>query len=174
MTRRRLALSNKKIRNIPRRLKALAKWSTDFEGCFPDDLTQEEKYCHWKIPVITTLVEGKQATPAIRKECAQQLINAAGHLLLARPAEAITSRIVASIVIPDMFSSEVCIYTDLDYHRGHIPSADDLCCISDRSLAAQWGLALPEGMSERGIRGRVEVDQGEFYEFEHWHFGEVD
>ena len=174
MTRRRLALSNKKIRNVPRRLKALATWASDFKGYYPNDLTQEGKYCHWKIPVITTLVEGKQATDAIRRECAQQLINVAGHLTLARPAEANSSRIVTSIVLPDMFSSEICIYTNLDYHRSHIPPANSECCIDNRSLADEWGLELAEGMKERGIRCSVEIDDDQFYQFEQWYFGEVD
>ncbi len=174
MSKRRLALSNKKIRNIPRRLKALATWASNFEGYFPDDLTREDKYCNWKIPVLTTLVEGKQATDAIRKDCAQQMINAAGHLLQARTAEAIDSRIVASICIPDMFSSEICIYTQLDYHRCHIPPAHDESSIIDKSLAADWGLVLPKGMKERGMSFSVEDDDGEIYVLERWNFGEVD
>lgn len=174
MSKRRLALSNKKIRNIPRRLKALATWASNFKGYFPDDLTLEDKYCNWKIPVLTTLVEGKQATDAIRKECAQQMINAAGHLLQARTAEAIDSRIVANICIPDMFSSEICIYTQLDYHRCHIPPAHDESCIIDKSLAAEWGLVLPKGMKERGISFSVEDDDGEIFVLERWNFGEVD
>ena len=174
MTQRRLALSDKKIRNIPRRLKALAKWASNFEGYFPSDLTLDEKYCNWKIPVLTTLVEGKQATCAIQKECAQQLINAAGHLRLARPADAINCRIVASIILPSMFSSEICIYTNLDYHRSHIPLASDENCIHNKSLAAEWGLVLPEWMGERGTCRTIEDCDGQLYEVEEWYFGEVD
>jgi hypothetical protein len=134
MTMRRLALSNKKVRNIPRRLKALAVWASGFEGYFPQDLTLEQKYSNWKIPVLTTLVEGKQATTAIRKECAQQMINAAHHIRQARPENAIDCRIVAVICLPDMFTSEICIYTHLDYHRGHIPPIDSEHCQTDTKL----------------------------------------
>jgi len=174
MTQRRLALSNKKIRNIPRHLKALTTWASDFEGYFPDDLTLGDKYCNWKIPVLTTLVEGKQATSAIRKECAQQLINAVGHLFLARSANAISCRVVATIILPDMFSSEICIYTNLDYHRSHIPPTNGENCIQNKSLAAEWGLALPEWMGERGRCCSIEDSDGQLYEVEEWYFGEVD
>ncbi|WP_178113495.1 DUF3916 domain-containing protein [Pseudomonas sp. ANT_H12B] len=89
LTMRRLALSNKKIRNIPRRLKALAAWSCRFEGYFFDNLTLDQKYSNWKIPVITTLVEGKQATAAIRKECAQavKLINRLEVAAINKPSQ---------------------------------------------------------------------------------------
>lgn len=174
MTQRRLALSDKKIRNIPRRLKALAAWASDFEGYFPDELTLEDKYCNWKIPVLTTLVEGKQATNPIRKECAQQLINAAGHLHLARPANTISCRVVANIVLPNMFSSEICIYTNLDYHRSHVSPVSSENCIRGKSLAEEWGLVLPEWMAERGTRCSGTDSDGEPYEVEQWYFGEVD
>lgn len=174
MTMRRLALSNKKVRNIPRRLKALATWSSRFEGYFPDDLTLEQKYSNWKIPVLTTLVEGKQATTAIRKECAQQMINAAHHIRQARPENAIDCRIVTVICLPDMFTSEICIYTNLDYHRGHIPAIDSEHCLTDKSLATEWGLVLPDGMKERGLRYTAEDCDGQPYEAEQWYFGEVD
>ncbi|VVQ32152.1 hypothetical protein PS943_02725 [Pseudomonas fluorescens] len=174
MTMRRLALSNKKVRNIPRRLKALAAWTSRFEGYFPDDLTLEQKYSNWKIPVLTTLVEGKQATAAIRKECAQQMINAAHNMLQARPENAIDCRVVAVICLPEMFSSEICIYTDLEYHRGHIPSFGDEHHRTDKSLATEWGLILPEGMKERGLRYTAEDCDEQPYEAERWYFGEVD
>lgn len=174
MTMRRLALSDKKVRNIPRRLKALAEWATRFEGYFPDDLTLDQKYSNWKIPVITTLVEGKQSTTAIRKECAQQMINAAHNMLQAKPQNAIDSRVVAVICLPEMFSSEICVYTDLDYHRAHIPLFDSEHCPSNKSLAAEWGLELPGGMKERGLCYTAEDSDGQPYEVERWYFGEVD
>jgi hypothetical protein len=174
MTMRRLALSNKKIRNIPRRLKALAAWACRFEGYFPYDLSLAQKYSNWKIPVVTTLVEGKQATPAIRKECAQQMINAAHRMLQARPENTIDCRVVAAICLPDMFSSEICIYTDLEYHRGQIPSLDSEHCRTDKSLAAEWGLTLADKVKERGLRYTYKDTDGRPYEIERWYFGEVD
>lgn len=78
---RRIAFSNKKIRNTPRRLRALKAWAASYEGYFPKDLPIDQGYVNCKIPVLETLVEGKQTTFAIQKECAQQLINTAHHLI---------------------------------------------------------------------------------------------
>lgn len=38
MSHRRLALTDKKVRNIPRRLRALAAWAADFEGYLPQGM----------------------------------------------------------------------------------------------------------------------------------------
>jgi hypothetical protein len=174
MSQRRLALSNKKVRNIPRRLRALGAWVADFEGYFPAVLSEKEKYCNWKIPIHMSMVEGKQATADLQRQCAQHLINAAQHLRMSRPDSAIDCRVVAAICLPDMFSSEICIYTDLQYHRSHIPPADSEYIETDRSLAEEWALVLPPGLGERGLRYTVEDCDGETYEEERWYFGEVD
>lgn len=174
MSHRRLALTDKKVRNIPRRLRALAAWAADFEGYFPADLTLEDKYWNWKIPIHMAMVEGKQAITDLKRQCAQHLIDAAQHLRLARPEHALDCRVVAAICVPGMFSSEICIYTDLEYHRGHIPASDSEYVETGKSLAQEWGLVLPQGMGERGLRYEVEGWDGQTYEEEHWYFGEVD
>ncbi|MGE8101471.1 DUF3916 domain-containing protein [Pseudomonas fluorescens] len=175
---RRIAFSNKKVRNIPRRLRALAAWAASYEGYFPDELPVEQGYANRKIPVLETLVEGKQTTFAIQKECAQQLINAAHHLLQARPEDTINCRIVASILTPDMFSSEICIYTDMSRYRGHVLPFDyEHFCqtrITDKSLATEWGLIVPAEMNEVGFHFVHEDEDGQKFESEHWYFGEVD
>jgi hypothetical protein len=175
---RRIAFSNKKIRNIPRRLRALKAWAASYEGYFPNDLPIDQGYVNCKIPVLETLVEGKQATFAIQKECAQQLINTAHHLIQARPENTINCRIVATITTPDMFSSEICIYTDMSRYRGHVLPFDysyfRQIRITDRSLATEWGLVLPKGMNEAGFHFVHEDEDGQKFESEHWYFGEVD
>lgn len=66
MTARRFSFSNKKLRGIPRRLRALARWTKSFSGYFPSQLTPEEKYWNYKIPVYRNLVEGKQPPRAYK------------------------------------------------------------------------------------------------------------
>lgn len=81
---RRLSLTNKKLRNVPRHLRALTRWADSFEGCFYEHLPPQPNYVDVKIPVIENLVEGNQTTPEILAHCAQQLIKVAGHLFEAR------------------------------------------------------------------------------------------
>lgn len=153
----------KKLRGVPRRLRALKRWSEGFAGDFPsrETLALTNRYYNWKIPVDANLVEGRQATRDIQRTCAQRLIDACGHLLADKPEFARETRVTCVVCLPDMFISEVCIYLDEAYYRGHITGGR----IVGRRLSAEWGLELPEGVDELG----VEVDDGG----ERWYFGEV-
>ncbi len=174
---RRLSLTNKKLRNIPRRLKALTRWADSFEGSFYAELPLERGYVNEKIPVIESLVEGKQTTQEILAHCAQQLIRAAGYLIEARPVDTPQCWVVTSIIIPDMFSSEVCVYTDKSRYLGSTQPFDykqfRQTRIIGRSLASEWGLAVPPGLHEVGFHFTHENEDGETFESEHWYFGEV-
>ncbi|OPA98359.1 hypothetical protein BFW87_05905 [Pseudomonas fluorescens] len=174
---RRLSLTNKKLHNIPRHLRALARWADSFEGYFYKELPLQPDFVNEKIPVIENLVEGKQTTPEILANCAQQLINVAGHLLQARPDDAPECWIVACVMVPDMFSSRVCVYTDKARYLGHTQPFDyDYFCqtrIIGRSLAAEWNLTLPTGLYEVGFHFTHENEDGYTFESEHWYFGEV-
>lgn len=174
---RRLALSDKKLRNIPRRLRAISRWADSFEGWFLEDFPVRRGFENFKIPVIETLVEGKQTTPAIQAHCAQQLINAAAHLIQARPDDTPECWVVAGILVPDMFSSEVCVYIDKSRYLGSTqPFEYDYfrqTRITGRSLANEWGLILPPGLHEVGFHFIHEDEGGEQFESEHWYFGEV-
>lgn len=174
---RRLSLTNKKLRNIPRRLRALTRWADSFEGSFYEELSLERGYVNEKIPVIESLVEGKQTTQEILAHCAQQLIRAAGYLIEARPVDTPECWVVASIIVPDMFSSEVCVYADKSRYLGSTQPFDyeqfRQTRIIGRSLAREWGLAVPPGLHEVGFHFIYEDEDGEIFESEHWYFGEV-
>jgi hypothetical protein len=112
---RRLALSDKKLRNVGRRLRALARWAASFEGWYPVPRSATDKIVHYKLPVHLSMVEGRQSTPNIRRECAQRLIDACARLQSSKPPAARSQRVVAQICLPDLFSSELCIHLEEDY-----------------------------------------------------------
>ncbi|MFL1550624.1 DUF3916 domain-containing protein [Pseudomonas sp. D47] len=174
---RRLSLTNKKLRNIPRHLRALTRWANSFEGCFYEALPPQPDYVTERIPVIENLVEGKQTTPEIQAHCAQQLINVSGHLLEARPDDAPEYWVVACVVVPDMFSSRVCVYTDKARYLGHTQPFDydhfRQTRITGRSLSSEWNLTIPSGLHEVGFHFTHENEDGDIFESEHWYFGEV-
>ena len=58
---RQIALSNKPLRGIPRRLRALERWASSFRDKFYPRSEHMERYTHWKIPVHAALVQGSQA-----------------------------------------------------------------------------------------------------------------
>lgn len=175
---RMLSLTNKKVRGIARRLRSLHKWSDSFAGWFPDELNSTTRYCNWKLPVLSGLVEGKQAGQPVQAECAQRLINACAHLMAAKPQWANPFRVTCSITLPDMFSSEVCIYMDEDYYQGHVREGayeyGTTTRIQNRSLAQEWGLALPSGVRELGVfLNYSSAEDSWSLQGERWFFGEV-
>ena len=54
---RRLALSNKKERGIPRKLRNLKHWSERFKNYFPDLTDCNQRYLNWKIPVPNQMIQ---------------------------------------------------------------------------------------------------------------------
>jgi hypothetical protein len=171
----------RKLRGIPRRLRALRKWANDFSGYYPSEqeLDENPKYCNWKIPVAAALVEGPYTTQAIQRECAQLLIDACGLLIAARPVWAAQHRITCLICIPDVFSSEVCIYLDESYYQSKsAPLVNEHGCqelIMKRSLVDEWALSLPKDVAELGIFWRYDasVNEDDHYASEHWMYGNV-
>ena len=77
-----------------------------------------------------------------------------------------------------MFSSELCIYLQESYFFGHVtPERNEfgeIVPLSNRSLASEWGLNLPEGVLERGVHVNYpETDANESFISDRWFFGEV-
>jgi hypothetical protein len=166
----------KKLRGIPRRIRALKKWALSFENHFPTDLVASDRYYNLKIPVIRSLVEGKQSTIELKSICAQQLINAAHSMFLSKPENAATFRVTCCVMLPEMFLSEVCIFTSEEYFQAHTNvganSFGEISVISNKSLVNELKLVLPIGFHELGVL-RTYTDEGVVYRSECWYLGEV-
>jgi hypothetical protein len=177
MTARRLALTNKKVRGIPRRLRSLARWAESWTGEFPSDLNPDDGYWNVKIPVLLTLIQGKQTSIEIQSFCAQQLIYAAHRVYLAKPDSSNAFRVTCCVTLPSMFSSEVCVFTSEEYFKEHTNNGRNrfgmLEKIQYKSLAKMWSLEIPKGFSEIGIMRTDEDENGHSCISEHWYFGEV-
>ncbi len=178
---RRLSLSNKKPRGVSRRIRSLERWATQFQGWFPESLQTADRYCNWKIPVLRNLIEGRHTSKKIQAKCAQCLIDACHRLIQAKPSTAKGYRVTCVICVPDMFTSEICIYLDEDYFRSHTefgvsPHGVRSERITGRSLAKEWNLLLPSGISEIGTQ--IEFpgydDGSDAFQGEQWLYGEID
>ena len=88
-------------------------------------------------------------------------------------------RITAVICLPDMFTSEICLYRSEDYYQSFITEDRSengaSALIKERSLAAEWGLTLPANVQELGITleyyGSEDCD--EWFTGERWFYGQV-
>ncbi|WP_408501635.1 DUF3916 domain-containing protein, partial [Paraburkholderia xenovorans] len=67
-------MPEKKLRGIPRRLRAIQGWPEQLSSYIsPDVWRSSDVYWNWKIPVSSSLVQGRYATAATRRACAQGL-----------------------------------------------------------------------------------------------------
>ena len=168
-----------KIRNIPRRMKALNCWAESFQNPERAVFAEDQRYWNFKIPVDINLVEGKHRTQKTQAECAQALINACSHLMQATADLAGTPRITAVICLPDMFTSEVCLFRSEEYFLGFISEGrsenGSSVLLRERSLAKEWGLILPDGVQEIGIALEYHGgdDTDEWFTGERWYYGQL-
>jgi len=78
-----------------------------------------------------------------------------------------------------MFTSEVCLYRSEEYYQGFITEERSengaSALIKDRSLAAEWGLVLPDNVQEIGISLAYygSEDRDEWFTGECWYYGQV-
>lgn len=173
----------KKLRGISRRMRSLRKWGLQFKEKFPSEkeLKDSGLYWNWKLPTHQAMVEGKHSTQPMKQEVAQILISACTNLVKAKPTWARHYRVTCVICMPDMFSSEICIYLNEGYFRSKVDvgtQSNGVCLkrIEGRSLASDWGLALPRGISEIGTQIDFSGYEGGInaYQGERWMYGEID
>lgn len=172
-----------KLRGILRRLRSLRAWSEHFRGYFPSRAELSSaggSYWNWKLPIHQLMVEGWQSTPAMKKEIAQLLVDACGFLVAAKPEWAGDVRVTCLVVVPDMFSSEVCLYLTEEHFASKFfegTTGDGVVCstILGRTLSEEWGLHLPAGIHEHGthIEFAGYGNGEEAYSGDHWLFGEL-
>ncbi|WP_241592065.1 DUF3916 domain-containing protein [Rosenbergiella epipactidis] len=168
-----------KIRNIPRRLRALNRWADSFHYPERGYFSISERYWNFKIPVDINLVQGKYSTLKIKAACAQALVNACSNLITATKDTNYSPRITAVVCLPDMFTSEVCLYRSEEYFQGFLTEArtenGSSALIKDRSLAAEWGIILPANVQEVGVTLEYygSEDRDEWFTGERWYYGQV-
>ncbi|EPE4186466.1 DUF3916 domain-containing protein [Yersinia enterocolitica] len=140
---RRLNRNNRsKVRNIPRGINAFNRCVFTF--CNPERaiFSEDEHNWNFKILVAINLIQGKYSSVKTKASCAQAFINACSNLIAATADMYYSPRITTVICLPDMFTSEVCLYGSEDYYQSLITERrsdnDAYALINDRSLAAEW------------------------------------
>ena len=161
-----------------RELRRLRKWSDEL--VFPAGPYEGCGYFHWKIPVPRKLVSGPSARRPIQATCAQILIDGAKRLADIRPFGLGHVRVAAILGLPDMFSSEICVFVDPNYFVSFCDrDAEEQrwTAASDSHGLDQLGLTIPAGFTVRGFNtiDRDDTFDPPYVEIgETWLIGEVD
>ncbi len=168
---------NAKVRNAARHLRALRRWAEGFDGAFPV-ARAGARYVNWKIPVLDRLVRPPTTTPAIQRECAQCLIDAAAEIARAKPVELAHARSVAIIALPDLFESEVCVFFDEAYFGAFTDRASEgqqwTPLPKTRSLVDELALRVPDGFGALGFAEMIRDERsGQTREGEIWLIGDT-
>ena len=148
MTMRQIALTNKKLRGIPRRVRALEKWALSFSGHVRPRSEELERYFNWKIPVHSALVQGCQTNLEIQSRCAAQLLKAAS--CLSEASRGISNgyyRVACLFVWPWLYQSEVTIFYDKDYYESFLGSTNTLV---PKRISENLSLSVPSHFLEHG------------------------
>lgn len=169
---------NAKVRNPGRHIRALRRSADEFDGYYP----LEPEYwsrARWKIPVLDRLVSPPTTTLEIQRQCAQCLVDAATHLVRAKPPELSHTLVSLAITWPDMFGSDFLVAFEPKPYREQ-PDRDPYWYkrtefTTPRSLARELGLQVPDFFKEQGwteiVRQDVDIDpiEGEVWNFyESW------
>jgi hypothetical protein len=168
--------------DVARQLRYLRRWAERFAGKFPNlhEPIPGNEYTRWKLPCSLEIVEGRHALRSTQIGSAQSLIDAVGHLIAAKPGDARDIRVTCAIYPESLWGSEVCIHLTEGHWQERTRELESptgkYSHIPGRSLAAEWGLQLPPGVQELGLRCEPgpETDR-EHWDgaFECWYFGEV-
>lgn len=158
---------HKKLRGIPRRLRALAKWAesfVDYRGSIDEERYQ---YQSFKIPVIDSLVNPPHTTRDIQIQSVSHLLRAA-ELIATSPAVTYTGyyRVACLITLPYLHESEVTLFFCPEYYQRFMGETNAL---APRQLSTDFGLRLPAGFVECGS---VSLDEETDIRREHWAIGQ--
>lgn len=175
MRRRSFYRPNEKLRGIKRRLKALENWANDFKGYFPE-ADKESNYINWKLPVLDRMVEGRAAKPNLKSQCIQELINAASHLISAKP-EGSDARVTVLVDWPDIFSSEICVFVNEEHFQQFFNRNNDYQVWTPKkdnaNLKDKFNLNIPETMGIKEYATQL-FDEGVEYKGFIWAIGELE
>ena len=105
---------NQKVRGVSRRIRAFKQWVKATENFFPPGEEQRE-YWNEKMPVLDRLVNPPTTTRSIQSQCANLLLQAGSDRVAASHCKPDSSMVTVLLTLPNLHSSEICIYFNKAY-----------------------------------------------------------
>jgi len=113
-----------KVRGAERRLKALEKWASEYEGYFPSEWSNE-RYVEFKIPALDRLINPPTTKTEYQVRAMNALLRAVNYLNDAKPKEYKETPINLIFTWPGLWSSRIIIFFDKAYHEGFYYKDDE-------------------------------------------------
>ena len=117
-------MSQRKVRGKRRHCRAFAGRLLEHTSEFPasDD---ERGFWHLHRPIAQRFLDSPRTPQRVRRDCVQMILDASVRLCSLRPAT-ISRRVVASIVTPCLFDSQLIVFYSLDTTARFGSSANSL------------------------------------------------
>lgn len=181
---RRLNIDSSCASTVEQQLRAVERWSQSFENIFPD-AEATRGHAHWHMPVDQALTDPATSGSDVQRRCAQAVIDGAAAMSVARPPAKAHMRVAALICLPDLFMSQICLFSDPRYFRNFANRTHSRQCWtpvpSGHRLSVKLELTIPNGFIERGFHERLqepdETDASRLvvtYEGEVWMIADAD
>ncbi len=161
---RELAISNKRVRGLKRRLRALAAWADRFAQHPPAPDGVDDAGYYWRLPVNSAMVEGPRARFVIQRTVLQEVLRASALLQRKLKGEASALIPVCCITWPTLFDCELLLLRGEEYLQPLVTeSSTDLgrtMRITERRLSRELGFVSPTDWNEIGLRDELQDEDG--------------
>jgi hypothetical protein len=174
-------MREKKIRGLKRKSNKLIKRIEENTSTFLSDF--ENGYWHMHLPISQSFITSNKTPIRIKRLCIQTLINQAKKLIENKPKGLKKYRVVVAIDLPELFSSQIIIFSGNSHFNGFFDRNDEfqkwIPLSNDRNLESEWDLHVPKNMEIIGyneiisdyVEGTKNIEVT--YKGELWFIGEL-
>lgn len=165
-----------RVRGLRRKCQAMVESIGDLAECIPVEYPRVRGYWHAKLPVSQAFIDSPRAPRSVRCLCIQAMLDAAEQIRNTQSSRKIDCRVVTTINLPNLFSSEIIVFFGDDYFSRffdrNTPEHSWVALPLRRSLQREWSLRLPAGWIERGYKETI-ADEDHHHVGEIWFFGDL-
>ncbi|MGM0878264.1 MAG: DUF3916 domain-containing protein [Bacillota bacterium] len=169
-------MRNKKLRGVKRKTKNMVNRIEQETIKFPSDFYNG--YWHLHLPVAQDFISSSKIPYGVKRLCIETLLSRAKHLIKIKPNTLETVRVVVSIDLPDLWNSQIIVFSGDSHFKGFFDRYDEfqkwMPLSKKRSFESEWGINIPENMNVLGFKEEIINDDLDIYEAEIWFIGELE
>jgi hypothetical protein len=142
---------------------------------FPTDFYKG--YWHLHLPVGQDFISSNKTPFGIKQLCIKTLIERAEHLIKIKPDTLEKVRVVITVDLPDLWSSQIIVFSGDSHFDGFFERNDEYQkwtpLPKERNFESEWDIYIPEDMNVLGFKEEITDEDGDKYNGEIWVFGEL-